>query len=260
MHSLPGVTSDPAAFQPPLETGPALRAAPTVDYQALLGAGRAGLPRGRERPAVRPKRSAVTGILIDPPDVPVVARLGKAVGPSRRCWCWAKPVVVSAPCSRCCVGCSRRSDLQADLVLDALGMAVTARGAAGVVAPSDHGGRYASLAFGNDCAPAESFISPIRSEPIDRLFRKTRDQDRPAAVRYIGTFYNPLRRHSALGMRSPDRHTCIRDGSRSDRVTPRSERGSAPRRTRPRSVGRRRQGQRSSPRHPPASPPPCRTG
>jgi hypothetical protein len=52
--------------------------------------------------------------------------------------------------SRRIVGWSMRDDLQTDLVLDALGMAVTARGAecAGVVAHSDHGSQYTSLRYG----------------------------------------------------------------------------------------------------------------
>ena len=47
-------------------------------------------------------------------------------------------------------GLVERDDLQADLVLDALGMAVTARGAecGGVVAHSDHGSQYTSLRYG----------------------------------------------------------------------------------------------------------------
>jgi putative transposase len=52
--------------------------------------------------------------------------------------------------SRRIIGWSMRDDLKAELVLDALGMAVTARGAdtAGVVAHSDHGSQYVSLAYG----------------------------------------------------------------------------------------------------------------
>src|SRR5205085_8901111 len=52
--------------------------------------------------------------------------------------------------SRRIVGWSMRDDLQTELVLDALGMAVTARGThcAGVVAHSDHGSQYTSLRYG----------------------------------------------------------------------------------------------------------------
>jgi hypothetical protein len=52
--------------------------------------------------------------------------------------------------SRRIIGWSMRDDLKSDLVLDALGMAVTARGdeAAGVVAHSDQGSQYASLVYG----------------------------------------------------------------------------------------------------------------
>jgi putative transposase len=43
-------------------------------------------------------------------------------------------------------------------------------------------------------------------ELVDRQPWKTRDQGRLAVFRYIETFYDPLRRHSALGMRSPDEY------------------------------------------------------
>ena len=52
--------------------------------------------------------------------------------------------------SRRIIGWSMRDDLRAELVLDALGMAVSQRGAdtAGVVAHSDHGSQYTSLVYG----------------------------------------------------------------------------------------------------------------
>jgi transposase InsO family protein len=52
--------------------------------------------------------------------------------------------------SRRIIGWSMRDDLKSELVLDALGMAVTVRGgdAAGVVAHSDHGSQDTSLVYG----------------------------------------------------------------------------------------------------------------
>jgi len=125
--------------------------------------------------------------------------------------------------SRRIIGWSMRDNLQADLVLDALGMAVTARGvdAAGVVAHSDHGSQYTSLAYGAyakqsgidlsmgsigdpwDNAVAESFFASLEKELLRRERFQTREQARLRIFWYIECFYNPRRRHSSLGYLSP---------------------------------------------------------
>jgi len=124
--------------------------------------------------------------------------------------------------SRRCVGWSMRDDLQADLVIDALGMAVTRRRPrAGLVHHSDRGSQYTSLFFGAtlresgiaasmgsrgdafDNAAAESFIATIKKELINRRRFKRRDEARLAIFDYIECFYNPVRRHSSLGYLSP---------------------------------------------------------
>jgi putative transposase len=127
--------------------------------------------------------------------------------------------------SRHVVGWSMRDDLRSELVVDALSMAVARRRPkAGVIHHSDRGSQYTSLAFGKtlresglvasmgsrgdayDNALAESFISTIKCELIKRRTWKSRDQARLAVFQYIETFYNPRRRHSALGYRSPVDH------------------------------------------------------
>lgn len=125
--------------------------------------------------------------------------------------------------SRRIIGWSMRDDLKAELVLDALGMAVTARGAdaAGVVAHSDHGSQYVSLAYGAyakqsgidlsmgsigdpwDNAVAETFFASLTKELLRRERFATREQARLRIFWYIECFYNPRRRHSSLGMLSP---------------------------------------------------------
>ena len=80
--------------------------------------------------------------------------------------------------------------------------------------------QYTSLAFGTtlresglvasmgrrgdayDNAACES-VSTIKNELIKRRSWTSRDQARLAVFSYIETFYNPRRRHSALGYRSP---------------------------------------------------------
>ena len=125
--------------------------------------------------------------------------------------------------SRRIIGWSMRDDLKAELVLDALGMAVSVRGhdAAGVVAHSDHGSQYTSLVYGAyakqsridlsmgsigdpwDNALAESFFTSLEKELLRRERFATREQARLRVFWYIECFYNPSRRHSSLGMLSP---------------------------------------------------------
>ena len=140
--------------------------------------------------------------------------------PTREGWLFL--AVVLDAYSRRIVGWSMRDDLKTELVVDALGMAVTRRKPpAGVVHHSDRGSQYTSLAFGTtlresglvasmgrrgdayDNAACESVISTIKNELIKRRSWTSRDQARLAVFSYIETFYNPRRRHSALGYRSP---------------------------------------------------------
>jgi putative transposase len=136
---------------------------------------------------------------------------------------WLFLAVVMDVCSRKIVGWAMRQDLKADLVVDALGMAVARRRPKpGLVHHSDRGSQYTSLAFGRtlrdsgllasmgrrgdayDNAPIESVISTIKNELVHRSRFTTRDQARFAVFDYIETFYNPRRLHSSLGHRSPD--------------------------------------------------------
>jgi len=54
-----------------------------------------------------------------------------------------------------------------------------------------------------DNAAAESFMATIKTELVKRQSFKRRDDARLAVFRYIESFYNPHRRHSALGYLSP---------------------------------------------------------
>lgn len=136
---------------------------------------------------------------------------------------WLFLAVVMDVCSRKIVGWAMREDLKAELVVDALGMAIARRRPKpGLVHHSDRGSQYTSLAFGRtlrdsglvasmggrgdayDNAPVESVISTIKNELVHRNRFMTRDQARLAVFDYIETFYNPRRLHSSLGHRSPD--------------------------------------------------------
>jgi len=125
-------------------------------------------------------------------------------------------------CSRRVVGWSMATHLRTELVVDALHMAVARRKPApGLVHHSDRGVQYTSLSFGKrledeellpsmgrvgsayDNALAESFIATLKTELLYRNTWPTRQVARTAIFEYIEGFYNPRRRHSALGYLSP---------------------------------------------------------
>ena len=123
--------------------------------------------------------------------------------------------------SRRIVGWSMTTHLRTSLVLDALDMALHQRRPAAVVHHSDHGSQYTSLAFGQRCtamgvqpsrgtvgdaydnAMAESFFATLECELLNRRTFHSHVEARTAIFRYIEGWYNPHRRHSALGQRSP---------------------------------------------------------
>lgn len=141
---------------------------------------------------------------------------------------WLFLAAIVDMCTRRCCGWSMRNDLTSDLVVDALGMAVTRRKPQpGTIHHSDRGSQYRSLAIGKtlkdsgimasmgskgdafDNAAMESFMATIKTELINRNRFKTRDEARLAIFKYIEGFYNPVRRHSALGQKSPEEYERI---------------------------------------------------
>ena len=123
--------------------------------------------------------------------------------------------------SRRIVGWAMANDLRTRLVLDALDMAVTTRKPADVVHHSDQGSQYASVAFGMRCreagvrpstgsvgdaydnAMAEAFFATLECELLERRRFRSQAEARIAVFHFIEGFYNPTRRHSALGYLSP---------------------------------------------------------
>lgn len=124
--------------------------------------------------------------------------------------------------SRRVVGWSMAGHLRTELILDALDMAISRRRPGeGLVHHSDRGTQYTSIAFGRRCreagialsmgstgdaydnAMAESFFASLETELIDRHSWRTRADARLAVFDYIEAFYNPRRRHSAIGYLSP---------------------------------------------------------
>jgi putative transposase len=70
---------------------------------------------------------------------------------------------------------------------------------------SDHGFTASMSGRGNcyDNSMVETVFKTIKAELIWRIVWRTRAQAESAIARYIDGFYNPRRRHSALGYKSP---------------------------------------------------------
>ena len=123
--------------------------------------------------------------------------------------------------SRKIVGWSMANHLRAELVIDALEMAVGQRRPGGVIHHSDQGSQYTSLAFGKRCKEAgvrpsmgsvgdaydnamcESFFATLECELLARRRFASQAEARMACFSFIEGWYNPVRLHSALGYRSP---------------------------------------------------------
>jgi putative transposase len=124
--------------------------------------------------------------------------------------------------SRRIVGWALADHLRAELVVDALEMAVQRRRPdTGLVHHSDRGSQYTSLIFTRRCHSAgidvsmgsrgdcfdnavlESFHASLKKDLIHRQAWPTKTEARTAVFEYIEVFYNRRRRHSRLGMLSP---------------------------------------------------------
>jgi putative transposase len=124
--------------------------------------------------------------------------------------------------SRRVVGWSMSATMTAQLVADALVMAIWRRGKPeDLLHHSDRGSQYVSEQFqrlmadhgvvcsmsraGNvwDNAAMESFFSSLKIERTSRKTYRTRDEAKADVFDYIEYFYNPRRRHSTIGYLSP---------------------------------------------------------
>jgi len=139
---------------------------------------------------------------------------------------WLYLACVTDVYSRMVLGWSMASHRKTDLVVDAVTMAVHRRGGKvpGVIHHSDRGGEYtshqlerelrrhgalASMGSVADCfdnALAESVFATLECELFDQQPGgrfNSRHEAKLAVFDYLETFYNPRRRHSALGQIAP---------------------------------------------------------
>jgi putative transposase len=135
---------------------------------------------------------------------------------------WLYVAVVLDLFSRRVVGWSMNEQMTAQLVADALLMALWRRGRPQeLMHHSDQGSQYTSEQFqrlladqgitcsmsrsGNvwDNSAMESFFSTLKTERVSRKVYATREQAKADVFDYVERFYNPYRRHSTIGFVSP---------------------------------------------------------
>jgi putative transposase len=127
--------------------------------------------------------------------------------------------------SRRCVGWAMAEHMRAELVVEALEMAVWRRKpAAGLVRHSDQGSQYTALLFGQRCRQAgialsmgakgcaldnavcESFFASLKKELTRRRAWPSRRELQSAVFAWIEAWYNRRRLHSTLGYLSPEQY------------------------------------------------------
>jgi putative transposase len=123
--------------------------------------------------------------------------------------------------SRRIVGWAIANHMRTELVVAALDMAISQRHPDRVVHHSGQGSQYTSIAFGSHChlnrvvpsmgtvgdcydnAMAESFFATLEREVLNRRRFRSQAEARMAIFQWLEGWYNPHRRHSALGYLSP---------------------------------------------------------
>jgi len=142
---------------------------------------------------------------------------------------WLYPAAVIDCFSRKVVGWSIGDSLHAELVVDAVEMAIRRRRPeAGLIHHSDRGSQYVSLAMGNhlkeagidtsmgskgsplDNAVAESFFATFKKELINPRSWPEKAEARAAIFEWIEVFYNRQRIHTTIGSYAPDEFESLR--------------------------------------------------
>jgi len=135
---------------------------------------------------------------------------------------WLYLAVVMDLYSRAIVGWSMSKHIDAELVIDALKMAVANRHPEkGLVVHSDRGSQYTSVSYqdvlvehgmicsmsgtGNcyDNAAMESFFHSLKTEWVDHYRYETRFAAQGSIFKYIEVFYNRQRRHTYTERKAP---------------------------------------------------------
>lgn len=135
---------------------------------------------------------------------------------------WLYLAVILDLFSRQVIGWSMSTKNNAELVQDALTMAIWKRGKVNdIIVHSDQGSTYASKLYRQqliannlhcsmsrkgecwDNAVAESFFGSLKNEHVYHEDYRTRSQARQSIFEYIEVFYNRIRRHAFLNYMTP---------------------------------------------------------
>jgi len=135
---------------------------------------------------------------------------------------WVYLAVVMDLYSRKIIGWAMNKRMKADLVCDALTMALSNRSyPKDVIVHTDRGSQYCSKKYqrlikenhlvcsmsgkGNcyDNAVCESFFHTLKTEHVHRFDYETREQAKHSVFWYIEAYYNRIRRHSGIDYQSP---------------------------------------------------------
>lgn len=140
--------------------------------------------------------------------------------------------------SRRVVGWAMETHLRTELILAALEMALVQRCPERVIHHSDPGCQYTSYAFGKRCqeagvmpsigsvgdaydnAMAESFFATLERELLSRRRFRSQGEAKMAVFEWLEGWYNPHRRHSSIGYRSPVNYERAHGHARSPRKNP----------------------------------------
>ena len=180
------------------------------------------------------KRTTIPGPNAETKAIDLICRnFGVGVREIDTAWCgditylrtwegWLCLATVIDLASRRVVGFAMAEHMRADLVCDALEMAIDLRRPdPGLIFHSDRGSQYTSSAFRDllekngirqslsrprqcwDNAVAESWFATLKEELIYRQSWPTRSLAQPAVFEFIEVFYNRQRLHSSLGNLTP---------------------------------------------------------
>ena len=136
---------------------------------------------------------------------------------------WLYVAAIIDAFSRRAVGYAMDDNMETDLIIKALRMAIKQRGSVkGLIHHSDRGSQYTSYAFERelksqdikasftatgaclDNAFMESFFASIKKELVYRTTLTTREGIRTVIFEYINITYNRFRLHSSIGYKSPE--------------------------------------------------------
>ncbi|MDQ6934097.1 MAG: IS3 family transposase [Actinomycetota bacterium] len=224
IHTMPRGSYGTPRTHAELRLGMGLRVGRKRVARLLRITGRAGIggnthKKRRKRPAPSPRQDLVRRQFVaDQPNRLWCTDITEHPTSTGKVYCCAVLDVFN----RGIVGWSVADHMRSELVVDALQMATwRRRPEAGAIVHADRGSQYTSWVFGHrlreagllgsmgrvassvDNTMMESFWSTMQRELLDTQRWTSQEELASAIFEWIEAWYNPLRRHTSLGMLSP---------------------------------------------------------